>query len=100
MNEEGGVVLSGLEYRSISGWIRLPSSDGNGERAGPREYVFGFFVDSGAWIAADFDRKAIAKELLRDEIRDVLDGFAGRDVGRGQGQHQAAENRDRSVIAS
>ncbi|QOJ15481.1 MAG: serine hydrolase [Planctomycetia bacterium] len=71
VNKPGGVTLSGLEHKSVFGWISIPYRTGG--VLDPREFVTGTFVDgavsdpnSGAAMAAG------ASEILRDEIRAAL----------------------------
>ena len=60
---------SGIRYRSVGGWIRLPFARGD------REYSFGLFIDEASWVAADFSVWPARAELLRDQIRAGLASY-------------------------
>ena len=63
-----------VEYRSASGWARIPFCQNS--TVVPREYVFGFFIDEATNLDnADDTFNAVRAELLREQIRSALSGW-------------------------
>ncbi len=64
-----------VEYRSLGAWARVPFCQGS--TVVPREYVFGFFIDEATdRDNADDTFANVRAELLREQIRDALSGWA------------------------
>jgi hypothetical protein len=69
----GSVDKSSLMYRSVAGWIELPSHDCS--TLPHREYVFGVFFGAVTAISPNFSTKTVVKAMLRDEVRAALEDW-------------------------
>lgn len=71
----GSYGVNGLSYRSHAGWAQVPFCV-NGVIK-PRQYVYGVFIHgASSGQEADATINAVGGELLREEIRDGLAGWA------------------------
>ncbi|MHC5003326.1 MAG: serine hydrolase [Planctomycetota bacterium] len=61
----------GEGIKSLSGWIYLPPPPCNDGT--PREFTYGVFYDFADSVAEDFGPLAVVNEMLRNEIREILE---------------------------
>lgn len=66
----GSYTLGGERWRTLVGWFSLPGSQCEGGT--DRQYVFSLFVDEATALDADFSLGDVARDMVRDEIRNVL----------------------------
>lgn len=69
----GSFTKNSLMYRSVAGWIELPSHSCS--TLPPREYVFGVFFDVVTAISPNFSTKVVVEEMLRAEVRAALEDW-------------------------
>ncbi|MFK7959659.1 MAG: serine hydrolase [Phycisphaerales bacterium] len=66
----GSYTLGGERWRTLVGWFSLPGIQCEGGTE--RQYVFSLFVDEATALDAGFSLGDVAREMVRDEIRNVL----------------------------